>query len=60
MIATWLTIHWFDVLLHLGLDLTGGLTLKCAMGMCEHKRHQYIAWFVGSLLISLSTVIMIG
>lgn len=57
---TWFTIHWLDILLHLGLDLTGGVTLKCAMGMCDHKRHQYTAWMIGSLLISLSTVALIG
>lgn len=56
----WIAIHWTDVLLHLGLDLSGGFSLKCATGMCEHKRHQYAAWVFGSLLISLSTVALVG
>lgn len=59
MIA-WLTIHWLDVLLHLGLDLTGGVTLKCAMGMCEHPRHQMALWIIGAMLISVATVVLIG
>lgn len=52
--------HWTDILLHLGLDLSGGFTLKCALGMCEHKHHQYAVWFAGSVLISVSTVALIG
>lgn len=59
MIA-WLATHLLDVILHLGLDVTGGLTLRCAMGMCQHKRHQYIVWGIGCVLISLSTVALIG
>lgn len=53
-------IHWLDVLLHLGLDLSGGLTLRCAMGMCGHKHHQYIVWVIGAIIISISTVALIG
>jgi hypothetical protein len=56
----WMAIHWTDVLLHLGLDLSGGFSLRCAMGMCDHKHHQYIAWGVGSMLLSISTVALVG
>lgn len=57
---TWLITHWIDCLLHLGLDLTGGLTLRCVMGMCEHKHHQYAAWGIMSVIFSISTVALIG
>lgn len=57
---TWLALHWADVAAHLGLDLSGGLSLKCAVGMCDHKRHQYALWLLGSILISISTVAVIG
>ena len=56
----WVAVHWFDILLHLGLDLSGGITLKCAMGMCDHPRHQYAVWVLGALLISISTVALVG
>lgn len=56
----WLAVHWVDVLLHLALDLSGGLTLKCAMGMCEHPRHQMAVWMLGAILISVSTVALVG
>lgn len=56
----WLEAHWLDVLLHLALDITGGLTLKCVIGMCDHKRHQAIVFIALSTLISLSTVRLIG
>jgi len=59
MIA-WLALHWTDVMLHLGLDVSGGLTLRCAMGMCDHPRHQAAVWMVGALVISVSTVALIG
>ncbi len=56
----WLALHWTDILFHLGLDLSGGFTLRCAMGMCAHKHHQYIVWIIGAIIISISTVILIG
>lgn len=49
-----------DILIHYGLDITGGLTLTCLMGMCEHKRHQYAVWLVVGLLISIVTVHLVG
>lgn len=57
---SWIAIHWMDILLHLGLDLSGGLTLRCAIGMCAHKRHQYLVWMMGAILVSISTVALIG
>lgn len=56
----WVIAHWTDIMFHLGLDLSGGFTLKCAMGMCEHKHHQYILWGIGALIISVVTVIFLG
>jgi hypothetical protein len=58
--VSWFLVHWVDVLLHLGLDLSGGLTLKCAIGMCEHKRHQYAVWIFGAIFLSFLTVYAIG
>jgi hypothetical protein len=57
---TWLALHWTDVLFHLGLDLTGGASLKCAVGMCEHRRHQIAAWLSMGLFFSILTVYLIG
>lgn len=57
---TWIAAHWIDVLLHLGLDLSGGVTLKCAMGMCKHPHHQLAVWIAGAMLVSISTVALIG
>lgn len=59
MIA-WIATHYFDVLIHLALDLTGGFTLRCAMGMCHHKAHQYIVWITFAVLFSITTVILVG
>ena len=56
----WLMLHWTDVLFHLGLDLTGGFTLRCAMGVCEHKRHQYTVWAIGAIIVSVVTVMVVG
>lgn len=57
---TWLALHWIDLLVHLSLDVTGGLTLRCVMGLCQHKRHQYMAWALFSILFSISTVMLVG
>lgn len=56
----WVMTHWIDILIHLGLDLTGGVTLRCAMGVCEHKHHQYIVWGIGAMIVSIVTVILVG
>lgn len=58
--ATWIALHWTDILLHLGLDLTGGLTLRCAMGMCEHRRHQIAVWVTLGIIFSMLTVYLVG
>lgn len=58
--TAWLLAHYTDVLLHLALDLTGGITLKCILGMCKHPHHQAAAWVTLSVLISVSTVVLIG
>lgn len=58
--TAWLAIHWLDLMMHLALDITGGLTLRCAIGMCEHKRHQYIVWVIGAIFLSFITVYLIG
>lgn len=60
MMLTWFEVHWLDVLLHLALDITGGLTLRCVIGMCDHKRHQAIVFIALSIMVSLSTVALIG
>ena len=57
---TWIALHWTDILTHLGLDLSGGFTLKCAIGACSHKRHQYAVWALGAVLISIATVMLVG
>mgnify|MGYP000919509777 CR=1 FL=1 len=56
----WVIAHWPDIAFHLGLDLSGGFTLKCAMGMCKHKHHQYIVWVIGALIVSIGTVMIVG
>jgi hypothetical protein len=40
--------------------MSGGFTLKCAMGMCKHKHHQYIVWVIGALIVSIGTVMIVG
>lgn len=56
----WIVTHWIDVLLHLSLDLSGGITLRCAMGMCKHPHHQAFIWFLGAIIVSITTVALIG
>lgn len=58
--VAWLAVHWLDVLFHLGIDLTGGFTLKCAIGMCEHRRHQIMTWLSLGVMFSILTVYVIG
>ena len=57
---TWLVAHWFEILVHLGLDITGGITLRCTMGLCKHKHHQIMAFMAFSIIISVATVALIG
>lgn len=58
--VAFVTAHWADIMFHLGLDLTGGITLRCAMGMCKHKVHQYMVWGVVAIIVSIATVYFVG
>jgi hypothetical protein len=59
-VIAWLWAARLDIALHLALDTSGALTLRCAMGLCKHQRHQLLAWFVCAMLISTGTVALVG
>jgi hypothetical protein len=52
-----------DVVLHLMLELMGGLTLRCFIGRCTHNHHRAVRWtglFLVNLLLAITTVIIVG
>lgn len=58
--TAWMVAHWVEVLLHLGIDATGAVSLRCVMGLCKHKHHQVMAWATFALIFSIATVALIG
>jgi hypothetical protein len=49
-----------DVLLHFGLEALGALGLRCAAGLCRHRRHRVALWASFGLLTSTLTVAAMG
>lgn len=58
--TAWIALHWVDVLLHLILDVSGGISLRCAMGLCDHTLHRYLVWGIFAIIFSVATVAIIG
>jgi hypothetical protein len=49
-----------DVLLHFGLEATGALGLRCALGVCRRPAHRVAVWVPFGLLTSWLTVTLLG
>jgi hypothetical protein len=51
---------WFDYAVHFGVDVLGTLATLYAQRFCRHRVHQFLIWFGLSLLVTVSTVNLVG
>lgn len=52
-----------DVLLHLGLEASGGVALKCALGFCSHPEHAWrrkLTYPVYALFLYFSAILTVS
>jgi hypothetical protein len=56
-----------DVGIHLGLESCGAVTLRCALGLCQHVHHEHrrkaaqaAIWAAVAIPSSILTVALVG
>jgi hypothetical protein len=60
LLALQLHAGWVDYVLHFGLDVCGTLATLYAQRFCQHRWHQFLVWFGLSVLVTVTTVNLVG
>jgi hypothetical protein len=55
-----LASDWGDYAAHFAIDVLGTLATLYAQRFCKHLRHQIAVWFALSVLVTVSTVNLVG
>ena len=55
-----LSTDWYDYLVHFGVDVAGTLATLYAQRFCRHRHHQFLLWFALSVLVTVTTVNLVG
>ena len=50
----------FDYLVHFGIDVAGTLSTLYAQRFCHHRWHQFLIWFVLAIIVTVTTVTLVG
>jgi hypothetical protein len=51
---------WVDYLVHFQIDVLGTLATLYAQRFCKHRLHQVLIWFALSVLVTVTTVNLVG
>jgi hypothetical protein len=51
---------WVDYLVHFQIDVLGTLATLYAQRFCKHRIHQVLIWFGLSVLVTVTTVNLVG
>ena len=51
---------WVDYVVHFGIDVLGTLSTLYAQRYCKHRIHQFLVWFGLSVLVTITTVNLVG
>jgi hypothetical protein len=49
-----------DYVVHFGIDVLGTLSTLYAQRYCKHRIHQVLIWFGLSVLVTVTTVNLVG
>ena len=49
-----------DYAVHFGVDVAGTLATLYAQRFCKHRSHQILVWFALSVLVTFTTVNLVG
>ena len=52
--------NWVDYAVHFGVDVAGSLATLYAQRYCRHRIHQVLLWLALSLLVTVTTVNLVG
>lgn len=55
-----LSSDWIDYSVHFGVDVAGSLAVLYAQRFCHHLRHQLLIWLGLSVLVTVTTVNLVG
>lgn len=55
-----LSRDWVDYVAHFGIDVGGSLAVLYAQRFCHHRWHQFLIWFGLSILVTVTTVNLVG
>lgn len=55
-----LSTNAVDYAVHFGVDVMGTLATLYAQRFCRHRWHQFLIWFGLSVLVTVSTVNLVG
>ena len=55
-----LSSDWVDYVVHFGIDVLGTLATLYAQRFCHHLHHQILLWFALSVLVTVTTVNVVG
>jgi hypothetical protein len=55
-----LSSDWVDYAVHFGVDVAGTLATLYAQRFCHHRHHQVLLWFALSVLVTVTTVNLVG
>jgi hypothetical protein len=60
MDADAVSTDWIDYAVHFGVDVGGTLATLYAQRFCHHRRHQVLLWLALSVLVTVTTVNLVG
>ncbi len=55
-----LSADWFAYGAHFGIDVLATIATLYAQRFCQHRLHQFLVWFALSLVVTVSTVNLVG
>lgn len=59
-LAEFLSTDWVDYGLHFAIDVLASLATLYAQRFCNHRWHQISIWLALSLVVTFSTVNLVG
>ena len=60
LLALELSTDWVDYAVHFAVDVLGSLATIYAQRYCKHRHHQFLVWLALSLLVTATTVNLVG
>ena len=52
--------EWFDYAAHFGIDVLATFATLYAQRFCHHRWHQFLVWLGLSIVVTVTTVNLVG